>query len=323
MAQRSESAAAEDRYGIRKAAADYAATTEAKRRDPERTRRGRKDPESTGWETEAAKRAATGIAVARLVEETGHGSRQHRVADELASALDENPPTDPVTAASCTRTYVRATRNNLALSVWLSKVAKSAIDTATRTLLVHSGVDAGPDTTIYVWRDSTGPRTTARHMPIAFGTPRIGQDMAKEDKAARAELQRIAERGAMVNERGDVVARPEPKRRRPASQPSNHSRPTPNARGIAKAAARRNFAIRHQRRAGRVQGHRLVTTDGRRLWMHDRPQGFGVTDGLKSLDKDGSLKPYKAAKDDTPTFPPYDDIIPGTDLTTIWATMTR
>ena len=314
VAQRSESAAAEDRYGIRKAAADYAATTEAKHAEIlKELEEARKDPESTGWETEAAKRVRQLESQLRdWSKRLGTVRDSTRVADELASALDENPPTDPVTAAKLYRTYVRAARNNLALSVWLSKVAKSAIDTAARTLLVHSGVDAGPDTTIYVWRDEYGTTNDGEtYADRLRNAEKLAKDMAKEDKAARAELQRIAERGAMVNERGDVVARPEPKKattREPTVKPFKTD--AERAKGIAKAAARETSRYAINGVLVAYKGTRLVTTDGRRLWMHDRPQGFGVTDGLKSLDKDGSLKPYKAAKDDTPTFPPYDDIIP-------------
>ena len=317
VAQGSEPAATEDRYGVRDAARSFVDEAAAKLASiKDEIAEALKMP-GADWEQSNAK----DDALRKLREQerswaTKVQSRKTLITNHeaLADALSTKDATIPVQAAAIVNAW-RSMPTNVQDIQWIPPAAAAArIEEAHRTLLERVSVDAMPDTTLYVWRDEydTGIEAATKADRIKAAKD-LAAKMVKEDKAARAELQRIAERGVMITDAGKVVARPEAKpivTRQPSVGPIFKTN-ADKIKAITVAAAKETsrYAINGVLVANK--GKRLVTTDGRRMWIHDRQQGFGVADGLMAHDGKGGLKAYPADKDgDTPTFPPYEDVIP-------------
>ena len=203
-------------------------------------------------------------------------------------------------------------------SVGLGIVPSAALRTirrAERMLLEQVDVGAEPGTTMYVWSDALKGEGKADRVKLAKS---FAEKMKKEGEASRREMARIDKRGAMVTPAGKVVARPDPSPTvtDPDKKPTVKAFKTDAERigGISVATARETSRYAINGVNVSKGGTEVAATDGRRLLVHNRPEGFGVEDGLY-LDEDGNDvgKGVLKNKSKEGTFPPYADIIPNYD----------
>ncbi len=272
-------------------------------------------PDSQGWQT------PTSIQLAKIRNELRTlqvklKTREKTVeqAAKLRKAIGDGQVTDEKRA----REIVSAA--NAAPLLGLQNIPAAglrAIRTAERMLLKPVDVDAGAGTTLYVWSEAWGDEGFDDRVKQAKS---LAAKMKKEEAAAARELARIDKQGAMVTPAGKVVARPSPKETESTTDKPRTVKvfKTDQERlaGISVATARETSRYAINGVNVSKGGTEVAATDGRRLLIHVRPEGFGVKDGLY-LDGNGNdiakgvlTKP--GTKDDG-QFPPYGDIIPRLD----------
>lgn len=272
-------------------------------------------PDSQGWQT------PTSIQLAKIRNElrtlqVNLKTREKTVeqAAKLRKAIGDGQVTDEKRA----REIVSAA--NAAPLLGLQNIPAAglrAIRTAERMLLKPVDVDAGAGTTLYVWSEAWGDEGFDDRVKQAKS---LAAKMKKEEAAAARELARIDKQGAMVTPAGKVVARPSPKETESTTDKPRTVKvfKTDQERlaGISVATARETSRYAINGVNVSKGGTEVAATDGRRLLIHVRPEGFGVKDGLY-LDGNGNdiakgvlTKP--GTKDDG-QFSPYGDIIPRLD----------